>query len=136
MKQHRDKKTGKALIYAFFLLLISASVNVASAQFNNSNPVNLRVKYMGENNGQPVYSIQFDNQDKQVQGFFLKDADGSELYSENISGTSYSKKFQLNLPDVSTTRVVITLVDGTGRENNYVINHKVTTVDDVEVIKL
>ncbi|MGE5520887.1 MAG: hypothetical protein ACM3VS_13230 [Candidatus Dadabacteria bacterium] len=136
MKQHRNKTAGKTLIYAFFLLLISASVNVASAQFNNSNPVNLRVKYMGENNGQPVYSIQFDNQDKQVQGFFLKDADGSELYSENISGTSYSKKFQLNLPDVSTTRVVITLVDGTGRENNYVINHKVTTVDDVEVIKL
>jgi hypothetical protein len=137
MTQHVTIKTaGKVFILALVLSLFSASISTASAQYSNSNPVNLHVKYVGDNNGQPVYTIQFDNQDKQVQVFFIKDVDGTELYSENINSTSFSKRFQLNLPDLGASRVIVTLIDVNGKENNYVVNHKYTTVDDVEVTKL
>jgi hypothetical protein len=137
MIQQLTNRTVKVLALCAAFLFVSSFLNVTFAQsFNTTEPVNLKVKYIGENNGQPVYSVQFDNPGKQVQSVYIRDVDGMELFSENVNSTEYSRKFQLNLPNLGNTKVVVTLVDSTGKESNYIVNSKVTIVETAEVTKI
>jgi hypothetical protein len=122
------KKTGRVLAFCFGAFLFSATVNKISAQSLNSNP-DLTVNYVANKNGQPVYSIQLNNADKQVQTIYIKDVDGTELYSEYVNGGRYSKQFQLNVQNLGTNKIVVTLVDATGKEMNYMVNGRNTKVE-------
>ncbi|MGE5520886.1 MAG: hypothetical protein ACM3VS_13225 [Candidatus Dadabacteria bacterium] len=137
MIQQLNNRTTVVLALCAAIFFAGVPFNSTSAQSQNTTyPANLKVKYVGDNYGQPVYSIQFDNEDRQVHSFYISDAEGTELYSENVTGTSYSRKFQLNLPNLGNTKVVVTLVDGTGKGSSYQVNTKVTIVETAEVTRI
>ena len=143
MKKQITRNTSKLarnlFVPALFLGVLFAELVPAEAHGqtiveNSSKPV---VKYLGTENNQLAFQVDFDNTTDRSFNISIKDEDGNLMYADRFKEKKFSKKFLVNPSEYGTmklTFVVTTLNDRQSQVFNINTNSRV--VDDVVVTKL
>lgn len=86
----------RLIIVAFFTVFSIGSASVAIANDNN-NPLPVELKFIGTIKDQPLFQLSFaGNAEENDFTIIVRDEAGNSLYSENIKGENFYKKFLLN----------------------------------------
>lgn len=107
----------------------------ASAGNGNENPVEL--KYIGNQNNQPVFQLNLNPQSSNESiSITIKDDAGNTLFSDNVKGSVFSKKFLLNADqtEVETIRVDVSTKSG-NKQVTYLINTQTRQIIQTEQSK-
>jgi hypothetical protein len=97
----------------------------------------VEVKYLGMNEAQPIFQVDINNLKGEDLYVVLKDEDGGTLYRESFNSKSFSKKFQINLPDVSAMKVTMSVFSKDGKnKQEFEINNEMKVVEDVVVTRV
>jgi hypothetical protein len=95
----------------------------------------VKIKYTETKNGLPIFHVNFENQEKETLELILKDEKGYTLYTETITESVYSKRFQIDL--ANDVKLHLVVKGGKGKQSqSYLINSSVKTVSDFLVTKL
>jgi hypothetical protein len=112
--------------------LISFTANAGNG---NENPVEL--KYIGNQNNQPVFQLNLTPQSStESMSIIIKDDAGNTLFSDNVKGSVFSKKFLLNAEQTEdeTIRVDVTTKSG-NKQVTYLINTQTRQITQTEQSK-
>ena len=86
----------RLIIVAFFTVFSIGSASVALANDNN-NALPVELKFIGTIKDQPLFQLSFaGNAEENDFTIIIRDEAGNSLYSENIKGENFYKKFLLN----------------------------------------
>jgi hypothetical protein len=86
----------RLIIVAFFTVFSIGSASVAMANDNN-NALPVELKFIGTIKDQPLFQLSFaGNAEENDFTIIVRDEAGNSLYSENIKGENFYKKFLLN----------------------------------------
>jgi hypothetical protein len=97
----------------------------------------VEVKYLGTNETQPIFQVDINNLKGEDLFVVLKDDEGGTLYRERFNKRSFSRKFQLNLPDPSNMKVTMTVSSKDGKNTQeFQINNETKFVEDVVVTRV
>ena len=128
----------RLIAIAFFTVFSIATAPVAIA--NNSNPaLPVELKFLGNNvNNQPVFQLNFfGNAEENDFTITIRDDYGNSLFSENIKGEVFSKKFLLNTEEIGDAAVRFEI---TGRKSQktivFEVNHQSHLQEEMVVRKL
>jgi hypothetical protein len=99
-----------------------------------STPVSIR--YIGKLNDQPVFQIEFDNQNEEYFNVSIRDEEGNILFSEKSKDKKFSRRFQLD-KDVNNVKLTFSLrTDKQKQSQVFEVNSNYRVVEDVVVTKL
>jgi hypothetical protein len=133
-KQNFSTLVRKSIFLGFTSLLLFGSISIASAQSNLPEPT---IKYVGTLDGQPVFRVYLDNQDKSVYHLTIKDDSGDILYAEKIKGKEFSKKFKFENADRHNVKLTFTLEGKEGASSQeFQVNNNIKIWNDVVVTSL
>ena len=128
----------RLIAIAFFTVFSIATAPVAIA--NNSNPaLPVELKFLGNNvKNQPVFQLNFfGNAEENDFTITIRDDYGNSLFSENIKGEVFSKKFLLNTEEIGDEAVRFEI---TGRKSQktivFEVNHQSHLQEEMVVRKL
>ena len=86
----------RLIIVAFFTVFSMGSASVAIAN-DNKNALPVELKFIGTIKDQPLFQLSFaGNAEENDFTIIIRDEAGNSLYSENIKGENFYKKFLLN----------------------------------------
>jgi len=118
--------------------ILVTSLVPAMAQ-ENAKPVTgpVEIKYLGTNDGKPVFQVDFDNATEESVNITIRDQDGTILYVEKFRDKKFSKKFKFDKPEFEQAKLKFTVSGNSGvQSEEFGINSSVRTVSDVVVTKL
>src|ERR1051326_6402037 len=106
--------TIRAVVKAFILRFVVPSFLVctflpASAQSLKQSEPPLQIKYLGSLNEQPLFQVDFQNDNEEAYTFSIKDPEGNVLYTEKIKDKKFSKKFKWENTDLETSKLILWL---------------------------
>ncbi len=117
-------------------LFLAAVLHVSTARAQKIDASDLNVQYAGKINNQPVFEVASNKNSSEAFTLTIKDSKGYVFYEEAIRN-NYSRKFLLDIPELESAEIIITLTDKRGNEKQvYKINSKVSQVADFTVSKL
>jgi hypothetical protein len=97
----------------------------------------VEIKYLGMYEAQPIFQVDINNLTGEDLFVVLKDEDGGTLYKESFNSKSFSKKFQISLPDVANMKVTMTVFSKDGKtKQQFEINNQTKVVEDVVVTRV
>ena len=86
----------RLIIVAFFTVFSIGAVTSAMAN-DGKNPLPVELKFIGNIKNQPLFQLSFaGNAEENDFTIIIRDEEGNALYSENIKGENFYKKFLLN----------------------------------------
>lgn len=120
-------------------LLFVGLLSTASAQPVDGKPKEtpVEVKYLGTENGKPLFQISYNNQGGQETVLTLRDEAGFVIYTDVSKERSYSRKLQFS--DLDTDRLKLTLTLRSKKETQtqtFEITKNTRTIEDVAVVSL
>jgi hypothetical protein len=125
-------------IFTSAILVSVLFMNVASAADKNSaksGPYEL--KYVGKLHEQPIFQLDIENLPKEDVFIRLEDEVGNVLYSEKFNEKNFSKKFQFDVSEGSSTRIKMSLWSKTLKQSQvFEINNVLKLVENVVVTKV
>ena len=128
----------RLIALAFFTVFSIATAPVVMA--NNSNPaLPVELKFLGNNvKNQPVFQLNFfGNAEENDFTITIRDDYGNSLFSENIKGEVFSKKFLLNTEEIGDAAVRFEI---TGRKSQktvlFEVNHQSHLQEEMVIRKL
>lgn len=100
MKKVMNKS--KAIIIAMVTLISTSFSKPLSAMDKKVDPVGVEIKYLGFVDKNPVFEISSNN--AEVDNFFItiRDRAGNILYSEKLSGKSFSRRYRIDTQEEIT----------------------------------
>ncbi|HYM92970.1 MAG TPA: hypothetical protein VET23_02450 [Chitinophagaceae bacterium] len=130
-------RNNRLILIAFFTIFSVAAVSIARAADKNPElPVEL--KYIGKIGNRPMFELNINGNQPEDQFIItVKDEDDISLYTENIKGEVFSKKFLLNTDELGYTPVKFeifskktrkTVVFQITRNRHYVDEMMITTL--------
>ena len=118
------------------ILAIATIISFAANAGNgNENPIEL--KYIGNQNNQPVFQLNLNPQSStESMSIIIKDDAGNTLFSDNVKGTTFTKKFLLNADQAEdeTIRVDVSTKSG-NKQVTYFINTQTRQIIQTEQSK-
>ena len=88
------------LIIVAFFTVFSVAASPAVMAHNNSQDLPVELKLIGTIKDQPLFQLSFgSNSMENEYNITIRDEAGNSLYSENIKGENFHKKFLLNNED-------------------------------------
>ena len=141
MKKH-VKNTLREIAKAFIARFVVPSVFVftflpTSAQSVKQSEPPLQVKYIGLLNEQPLFQVDFQNENGEAYTFAIKDQEGNVLYSEKIKDKKFSKKFKWENTELDTTKLILSLSSEKGQKTQlFEMNTNFRSYQDVVITKL
>lgn len=81
-------------------VLTFTTVNHANANNHNGDTTPVEVKYIGQMNDQPLFQVNIKNDGKEEYLITITDKEGTRLYSDNVKGKDYNKRFLINTDEV------------------------------------
>jgi hypothetical protein len=117
------------------LLLIGTQGVKAQTQTSLANePV---VHYLGKINGQPVVKVTFDNQQVQSYDLYIKDPEGTVIYSDRFSNRNFTRLFQVAQEEPGDMKLTFTFSSGKIKHARVIeISKKNYVKEDVFISKL
>jgi len=99
-------RNNRLIAIAFFTVFSVAGVTASARANNNSNVVPVELKFLGNINNQQMFQLNFaGNADENEFIINIRDEDGNSLYSENIKGENFYKKFLLNTEEIGNGKL-------------------------------
>ena len=127
----------KAALGIGFASLVAFSFIPARANAQDPSPSGVVIRYIGSINNQPVFQIEFENQNAEAYNVSIKDEVGNTLYNEKFKDKKFSKKFQFERSTTDDMKLTFTLSGQKQRLTQvFEVNTSVRTVEDVVVTKL
>jgi hypothetical protein len=135
------KQTFTGVFKTIFTSVMLASVlymNVAKAEEKKSGKITpYELKYVGKVHEQPIFQLNIENAQNDALYLSLEDEVGNILYTEKFNEKNFSKKFQFDLSQGTTTKIKMTVSTKSSRQSQvFEINNIQTLVQNVVVTKV
>jgi hypothetical protein len=135
------KQTFTGVFKTIFTSVMLASVlytSVAKAEEKKSGKITpYELKYVGKVHEQPIFQLNIENTQNEDLYLSLEDEVGNILYTEKFSEKNFSKKFQFDLSQSTTTKIKMTVSTKSSRQSQvFEINNVQTLVENVVVTKV
>lgn len=125
------------LVFSLAGALVAGSSNGAAAQDSTKKASNPSVNYIGTLDGQPVFRVQFNNQDRNIYNLTIIDDEGVLLYSEKIKDKEFSKKFKFEKSDRDNMQIRFVLSgEGERKTQVFQVDTNIQVMSDVVVTRL
>jgi hypothetical protein len=124
-------------VKSFFVLILGTTLAFGPGRLNaQSATPELNATVTGTINDKPLLQVNYSRAGSDAYVLSIRDKQGYVFYEEIIRGSSYSKKFLLDIPYPETTDILISISDKKGVERKRLqLNGKNNTVYDVVVVK-
>ena len=130
-------KNLKTTAIALFAALSIASVNTAMAGEGTKPKANIDLKFIGNNDNQPVFQLNVNNTEDEEYTVTFRNEQNNVLYAGKLKGTNISKNFQLNTEDgADNTMSVEVKSKKTNKAEVYKINRTTSFTQEIVVNKL
>jgi hypothetical protein len=123
------------IIALAFVVTFSLASAKTFATYKNDTPVQL--VYLGNVNNQPVFQLVLNNDETTSYVVTLRDASGDVLYSEEIKGKQFPRKYRVNTDEAGVSGIrfeVKNKKDNT--KTTYTVSATSHVVQDVAISKL
>jgi len=118
------------------LLLFGLIPSAVKAQ-EKAKPDSVTINYIGTLDDQPLFQIEFDNKEGVSYRVTIADETGETLYTEKFSDKKFSRKFKLQSPELSQSRLTFTVTSEKEKHTQaFVINSNYRTVPDYVITRL
>ncbi len=140
MKKQIISNTAKKMI--LFVTAVSFTIfsfipSIANAQERVVIAPPVFIKYIGNNENQPVFQIDFDNKNEETFNLTIRDEQGTVLYGEKIKDKKFSKKFKYQGENTDNVKLTFTLTNEKDKQSQvYEVNTTSRIVQDVVVTRL
>jgi hypothetical protein len=122
---------------ALFAALSIASVNTAMAGEGTKPKAGIDLKFIGNNDNQPVFQLNVNNTEDEEYIVTFRDEQNNVLYAGKLKGVNISKNFQLNTEDgADNTLSVEVKSKKTNKAETYKINRTTSFTQEIVVNKL
>ena len=124
----------RLIAIAFFTIFTLAIAPAAMA--GEKNPVvPVEMKFTGLFKNQPVFQLNFTGNSEQNEfTIIISDEYGNSLYSENIKGENFTKKFLLNTDEIGDNTLLFKILSNKTKQSvTYEVNRNTRLVQDVEI---
>jgi hypothetical protein len=122
---------------ALFAALSIASVNTAMAGEGTKPKAGIDLKFIGNNDNQPVFQLNVNNTEDEEYIVTFRDEQNNVLYAGKLKGINISKNFQLNTEDgADNTLSVEVKSKKTNKAETYKINRTTSFTQEIVVNKL
>jgi hypothetical protein len=121
---------------ALFAALSIASVNTAMAGEGAKPKAAIDLKFIGNNDNQPVFQLNVNNTEDDEYIVTFRDEQNNVLYAGKLKGINITKNFQLNTEDGDNTMSVEVKSKKTNKAETYKINRKTSFTQEIVVDKL
>ena len=99
-------------------------------------PTPVSIRYIGKLNDQPVFQIEFNNQNEEYFNVSIRDEEGNVLFYEKSKDKKFSRKFQLD-KDVNNVKLTFSLKTENQKQSQvFEVNNNYRVVEDVVVTRL
>jgi hypothetical protein len=100
-------------------------------------PDSVTINYIGMLDEKPLFQIEFDNKEGAAYRVSITDDSGETLYSEKFNDKKFSRKFKLESPEFSQSRLTFTITSEKEKHTQvFVINSNFRTVPDYSITRL
>ena len=126
------------LIAIAFVTVFSLGAVAPASALEKSPAVPVALKYTGQVNNQPVFELSFNGSSQQDNfTIVISDEYGNSLYSENIKGENFTKKFALNTDELGDNNIRFEIFcNKTKNSVTYEINRNTRVVHEVAVVEI
>ena len=122
---------------ALFAALSIASVNTAMAGEGTKPKAGIDLKFIGNNDNQPVFQLNVNNTEDDEYIVTFRDDQNNVLYAGKLKGINITKNFQLNTEDgADNTLSVEVKSKKTNKAETYKINRTISFTQEIVVNKL
>jgi len=122
---------------ALFAALSIASVNTAMAGEGTKPKAGIDLKFIGNNDNQPVFQLNVNNTEDDEYIVTFRDDQNNVLYAGKLKGINITKNFQLNTEDgADNTLSVEVKSKKTNKAETYKINRTTSFTQEIVVNKL
>lgn len=128
----------KIIAIAFALSFSLASAESFASDTNKKSDNTVELKYIGNENNQPLFQLNLNNKEADEFIVTLKDLSGHVIYSEEVKGIQVSRKYRLNTDEIEVSsgiRFEVTSKN-TNTKTVYAVNTTSRVVEDVVISKL
>jgi hypothetical protein len=123
--------------FACALMVSTFTSSYANDKKEVASASNVKVKYLGAIDKEPIIQIDIKNQDHEELYVSLKDENGFNLYTTKLSGDAFSKKFRFTDIDLESMNVTLSVSTRKGKASEvYHINNVTTVVESVVITKV
>lgn len=131
---HKVFLKNRLIVIAFFTAF---SLAAASGKAAGKNPGDLPVelKFLGHVKNQPMFQLNFSG-DAEENKFTItiRDEEGNTIFSENIIGEVFSKKFLLNTDELGDETILVEITGrNSGRKNVYKIDRSTRFIQETAI---
>ena len=133
------RRTVKAFIlrFGFASLLLGNLLSVRAQEKTKPVDPPLYIKHLGSLQNDPVFQVDFANENTGTYILSIKEDDGSVLYSEKVKAKQYTKKFRWISPDANDSKLIFSLYnEQTKQTTSFEMNTSLRTIQDVVVTRL
>jgi hypothetical protein len=104
---------------------------------DKDKPDTVAINYIGMLDEKPLFQIEFDNKEGVAYRVSITDESGETLYSEKFSDKKFSRKFKLESPELSQSKLTFTITSEKEKHTQtFVINSNFRTVPDYVITRL
>ena len=122
---------------ALFAALSIASANTAMAGEGTKPKAGIDLKFIGNNDNQPVFQLNVNNTEDEEYIVTFRDEQNNVLYAGKLKGINISKNFQLNTEDGADNSLSVEVKSKkTNKAETYKINRTTSFTQEIVVNKL
>jgi hypothetical protein len=117
-------------------MFVNCIPSLLHAQGLNDNAPSL-IKYLGGNNDELLFQMEYDNQTAESFLVIIKDEDGTILFTEKVKGKRFSKKFQFSRAEMGSQKLIFSVVTTKEKQTEvFQVATSTRVVEDVVVTRL
>lgn len=125
--------------FAHAILVLALVVNTVPsslmAQDNETPKPAAAIKYLGNNNDQLLFQVDFENKEEESFTLIIKDEEGNTLFNGRFRDKSFTKKFMFDRSEMGASRLEFTIGTGKGKQTQ-VFQVATRVVEDVVVTRM
>jgi hypothetical protein len=131
-------KTGITRFMTVTALGLALSLGfVSTAKASEGDSPRVELKFIGNINEQPVFQLNVNAAEKDGFSIMIRDQFGNVLYSDYSSGTSVTKKFQINTEELGDAKLQVEVYSKKSKKSQvYEINRNTRVVAETSISKL
>lgn len=120
------------------LTVITGSVaSFAQTSTDENEPQKVEFKYLGIYKDQPLFQLDFQNENRDKYRVTISDPQGIVLYAENGKAKTFSKKFLLNPTDLEdASKLFVEVIMGKDKPHVFTITRSTRFIEETSVSKL
>ena len=131
-------KTISIRVFAIALMATFITAFTFPAQANDEKKaIPVELKFVGNLRDQPLFHLVFNNAEETVYTIVIRDEYGSTFYRETVKGTTFIKKFLLNVEELEDTKLKFEITSkGYDKPVVFEVNNESRLVKEMVVNKI